>query len=93
MTKKPLYPHVPKTTYDRVEDVPGSKVTEELASRKKEAILLLKQAVAHAEVDEFESALWRAVDAAGLMSFFAHREATGMPPNPTGRGFFINKRK
>lgn len=78
--------------YERIEEVPRSTVGRELAYRKEEAKALLKQAVASAESGEYESALWQAVDAAGLISFFVHREAVGMPPNPTGRGFFINKK-
>ena len=91
MAKKPLYPHVPKAKrYERIEDIPRSALGQELASRKEEVIGLLKQAVNEAELDDFDSALWRAVDAAGLMSVFVHRDAVGMPPSPTGRGFFIS---
>jgi hypothetical protein len=62
----------------------------ELAKRREDATLLLMQALDSARNEDFESALWRAVDAAGLLSFFVDRNSVGMPPNPTGRGFFIN---
>jgi|GEM_PF-6138012 len=96
MAKKVLYPHVPKSKMPNniyEGGAPPSAWAAEIARRKEEAYTLLRQAVAEVESENFESALWRAVDAAGLMSFFVHRNAVGMPPNPTGRGFFISKKK
>ena len=94
--KEPLYPHVPKGKMPDKTYTPeelGPAWVSEFARRKEEILTLLKQAGGRAEAEEYEEALWRAVDAAGLLSFLAHRESVGMPPSPTDRGFFINKAK
>lgn len=96
MPKEPLYPHVPKSKmpsniYEG--GAPPSAYSAEIAERKREATALLEIAVGEIRSGNYEGALWRAVDAVGLISFFVHREAVGMPPNPTGRGFFVDKKK
>lgn len=103
--KEPLYPHVSKSKIpDNIYEggAPPSAYSAdlleiavysaEIAQRKREATALLEIAVGEIRSGNYEGALWRAVDAAGLMSFFVHRYAVGMPPSPTGRGFFINKK-
>lgn len=69
------------------------EMDEDLRSMDKrmhDAVNLLVQALDSTRRGELESALWRTVDAAGLLSSFVDDQAEGMPMHPTGRGFSLN---
>jgi hypothetical protein len=46
----------------------------------------------HNTIGWLESALWRLVDAAGILSIYAPIDAVGQEHNPTGLGFSLAKR-
>ena len=74
------------------EDPHTFTMAKHLRAKKEEFLSLIRQAEDFAENAEWESALWRAVNAAGILSFFANNpDAQGMPRNPTGRGYFVGE--
>jgi len=77
----------------------GTSATGETPREKdrKEAIELTIQAVEHLKMarhmNDFDSALWRLVDAAGLTGRYANVNAVGSETNPTNMGYFIDQYK
>ncbi len=104
--KPPLYPHMPKRgliegVYRRYPHAggkiapPGSELPRERDTR--EAIELARQAISHLErawhMSDFDAALWRLVDAAGLVGQYANVTAIGQVKSPTGRGYFLGVKR
>ena len=60
---------------------------------KMEAIRLASQAISILKeawhMNDFDAALWRLVDAAGLVAPYSRVDAVGREGNPTGRGFIV----
>jgi len=54
-----------------------------------EAIRLIEQALYQLREADFDSALWRLVDAAGLTTRYAGFFAMGKEVEPTGRGYYL----
>lgn len=70
------------------------------AERKHKVAELLRQALAHLECDTtaleeaprrdtYSSALWKIIDAAGLVAPICFKDAQGQLGTPTGRGFML----
>jgi len=95
--KQPLYPHVPKSR--KHQEIPSTEATpfeRDIIEAKKLIsqaldVLTVSPALAPLTMDDFDSALWRLVDAAGLTARYAATTAVGTPTNPTGRGYFIEQ--
>lgn len=105
MTKKILYPHVPKSKmveapyreYPHMGGKPKSSPESVLPRDRdvKQAVELAEQAISILKtawhMNDFDSALWRFVDATGLVARYASKTATGTPSNPTGLGYAITQ--
>jgi len=92
--KPPLYPHVPKSQMRETEqDLPFERDVREANELISQAldILTVGPGLEAPSMDDFDSALWRLVDAAGITARYASRTATGTRVNPTGRGYFIEQ--
>lgn len=55
--------------------------------------ILLKEAEQKIEIGELRAALWRVVDAAGLLSELVPKDSLGQQGYPTGLGNEIKKRQ
>lgn len=89
MAKEPLYPHIPKSKLEEAVGIPIERDIREARKLAERAADILKEV---GTMRDRDSALWRLVDAAGIIAKYAGTTALGTPLNPTGRHYFIEQK-